>query len=454
MDTTPTQTPAASGSLSSTPTQLEILAKLNAEAQEKLRAQSAEAQMKAELAELKRKEAERAKRKMMKERDRVKSELEEYSRVLTENQKVKPIKDEDAAAIMKIFEDANKQLESEQPNMEHLLSLASRAHVEVRASTREREAHEREAAARMEIERLKKENENLQYERQCAGYVRAYNELSAGVSTNVRVNASHASASLTPPTAAAAGAAAASNVPGTPATRGIPMPSFTTALANERASMDMTGATASAAAPAGIDTHTPIDTSATERRGEYCIDTRASTRELIQKQSGVDPSQYRNPYIVAKMKLGRAPTTDEVDQEMLQMEYFRKEMVQTRASLSGESVGFQIAYNQRTGLFEAPSEYDVQDTISVPVDPNYSQFATYPATDVRRRTRASMRQIDPNRFYSVLQMINDKSLSDDFIDATIQNTRKATRARNKLPEYAFLHNNVDRGGLSDTCFEH
>lgn len=453
MDTTPA--PQAPGSLSSIPTQLEILEKLNAEAQEKLRAQTDAMQMKTELAEMKRKEAERAKRKMMKERDRVKKEFEEYSRVLTENQKVKPLSAEDAAALMKIFEEANQQLESEQPNMDHLLALASRAHVEVRASKRACEAHEELMAKNAENERLRKENELLQYERQCAGYVRAYNELSAGVSTNVRVNASHASASLTPPTAAAgAAAAAASNVPGTPATRGIPMPSFTTALANERASMDMTGATASAAAPAGIDTHTPIDTSATERRGEYCIDTRASTRELIQKQSGVDPSQYRNPYIVAKMKLGRAPTTDEVDQEMLQMEYFRKEMVQTRASLSGESVGFQIAYNQRTGLFEAPSEYDVQDTISVPVDPNYSQFATYPATDVRRRTRASMRQIDPNRFYSVLQMINDKSLSDDFIDATIQNTRKATRARNKLPEYAFLHNNVDRGGLSDTCFEH
>ena len=459
MDTTP---PLTSASMA-TPTQLEVLAKLNDEAREKQLALESAAQLKAQLAELQLKEIERQKRKLDKERQKRKQELSEYSRVIEENQKIKALAPEHAERIMQLFAQANAELERDECDMKQLQTLTDKAHIEARASASLTNEYQARVAAEQEAARLKKENETLTIGRQCADQWRLYSQLSANAPEIVRTNASRAPATNTPATTPTSSSASASNVPGMPSTRGIPMPNFTSALANAASSSsssssgESSAATTLASTSSGSGALMEMDMNGARVGGvgEYCIDTRASIRDLIKTQGGVDPSQYRHPYQVAKERLGRAPTYEEVEDEMMQMAYFRNELVHTRASISKGSVGFSFKYNPRTARYEPPTENDVHDTIGVPVDENYKQIVQYPASDVRRRLRFSMRQNDPNLFYDTLQKINDKSLTNEQIDAELTNTRNMWRSnpRNRLEPFTFLHNNIDKNYVSDVCFE-
>lgn len=453
MDTTPPSTSTSPA----TPTQLEVLAKLNDEAREKQNALESAAQLKAQLAELQLKEIERQKRKLDKERQKRKQELSEYSRVIEENQKIKALAPEHAERIMQLFAQANAELERDECDMKQLQTLTDKAHIEARASASLTNEYQARVTAEQEAARLKKENESLIIGRQCADQWRAYTQMSANAPEIVRTNASRASATNTPATTPTSSSASASNVPGMPSTRGIPMPNFTSALANAATSTSGESSAATttslASTPSGALMEMDMNAARVGGVGEYCIDTRASIRDLIKTQGGVDPSQYRHPYQVAKERLGRAPTYDEVEDEMMQMAYFRNELVHTRASIAKGSVGFSFKHNPRTGRYEPPTDTDVHDMISVPVDENYKQIVQYPASDVRRRLRFSMRQNDPNFFYDTLQKINDKSLSNDQIDAELTNTRNMWRSRNRLEPFTFTHNNIDHNHVSDVCFE-
>lgn len=453
MDTTPPSTSASTA----TPTQLEVLAKLNDEAREKQLALESAAQLKAQLAELQLKEIERQKRKLDKERQKRKKELSEYSRVIEENQKIKALTPEQADRIMQLFAQANAELERDECDMKQLQMLTDKAHIEARASASLTNEYQARIAAEQEAARLKKENEALTIGRQCADQWRLYNQLSANAPEIVRTNASRASAPNTPAATPTSSSASASNVPGVPSTRGIPMPNFTSALANAASSSSLSGessaATTMASTSSGALMEMDMNGACVGGFGEYCIDTRASIRDLIKTQGGVDPSQYRHPYQVAKERLKRAPTYEEVEDEMMQMAYFRNEMVHTRASISKGSVGFSFKYNPRTARYEPPTENDVYDTISVPVDENYKQFVQYPASDVRRRLRFSMRQNDPNLFYDTLQKIDDKSLTNEQIDTELTNTRNAWRSFHRREPFAFTHSKIDHNRFSDVCFE-